>query len=260
MKQKNKDPESFDMKAYLKDERKKWDSLTGLQRARYLWDYYKLPFVIACIIIYIICFSIFLRLSKKNTILYAGLINIAPTEETMQMLSDDFLKYVGKTDPKDAFRLYTGWYLTTNKDSQHFEYTYASQLKILAAIDDEQLDVVLMDRESFDAFSQNGYLYNVDTLLKDTPIYEQLKPYMITNIEFLEDNAKDINFDTSIEFKSTSQEYPMGLELSDSSVLAGTHYSDTIYLGVIANTPRTDTVVQYISYLFPESALQDIIH
>lgn len=239
------------------NEKEKWDSLTFGQRVRYLFDYYKLHFTIAFIILYTIGFIIYRNVTHKDMVLYAGLVNFAPNESTTQMLSADYLDYIEIDTRKNDFKLYTGWYLTTDKDSQYFEYTYASQMKILASIDDEQLDVVLMDRESFDAFSQNGYLYNIDELLKDSELYEQLKPYMITNIEFLEDNAKDINFDASIEFESTNVEYPMGLDLSSSKVFADTTYSDTLYLGVIANTARPEEVVRYLTYLYDTGAKQD---
>lgn len=238
---------------FLMDEGKQWDSLTTRQRVRYLWDYYKLPFVIAFIVIYAIGFVTYRHFTHKDTVLFAGLINVAPNEQTTQLLSDDYLDYTGRNTKKEDFRLYTGWYLTTDKDSEYFEYTYASQIKILAAIDDEQLDIVIMDRESFDAFSQNGYLYDLDAFLKDSDLYEMLKPYFITNIEFLEDNAKEINFDASIEFEATSVEYPMGLDLTASAAFSGQEYSDTIYLGVIANTPRSEEALSYLRYLYSDS-------
>lgn len=231
-------------------EKEKWDSLSKRKRIRYLWDYYKLPFILVFIVIYVICFMIYRKVTYKDTCLYTGLINIAPTETTTVQISDDFMTYAQIDTDKNQFKLYTSWYLTTDKDSQYFEYTYASQMKILAAIDDEQLDIVLMDRESFDAFSQNGYLYNIEELLKDSPLYEQLEPYIIRNIEILEDNAKDLNFDPTVEYKSKDVEYPMGLDVSDSFVFSDAVYSDTIYLGVIANTPRTENVLTYLEYLF----------
>lgn len=231
-------------------EKEKWASLSKRKRVRYLWDYYKLPFVIVFIVLYIIGFNIYRHVTHKDTILYTGLVNIAATEETTAKLSDDFFTYIDANAKKEECRLYTGWFLTTNKDSQYFEYTMASQIKILASIDDEQLDIVLLDRESFDAFSQNGYLYNIEELLQGTDLYDQLKPYIVSNIHFLEDNGKDINFDASIEFKATSEEFPMGLDVSKSHIFDGTSYSDTIYLGVIANTTRKEMVLKYLEYLY----------
>lgn len=244
------DPEEFNLKEFLKEEKNKWDSLTWLQRVRYLWDYYKLPFVILFILIYIPAFMLYRQITHKDTRLFVGLVNIAANDETNRQLSDDYSAYAQLNPRKENFMLYTGWYITTDKDSPYFDYTYASQLKILAAIDAEQLDVVLLDRESFDAFSQNGYLCNMKELLENTSLYPALEPYIVSNVEFVEDNAKDINFDASIEFESVNKEFPMGLELTNSSVFADADYSDTIYLGVLANTPRAEEAIQYITYLF----------
>lgn len=246
----SKTPINENAPTFLMDEGKTWDSLTGKQRVRYLFDYYKLPFVIVFIVLYIIGFLIYREVTHKDTILYTGLVNVVLNEEPSKQLSEDYLTYAGANPKKEDFRFYTGWFLTTNKDSQYFEYTMASQIKILASIDDEQLDVVLLDRESFDAFSQNGYLYNIEELLKGTELYDQLKPYFVTNIHFLEDNGKDINFDASIEFEATSEEFPMGLDISESRFFADIEYSDTIYLGVIANTPRPEEVIRYLTYLY----------
>lgn len=243
-------PENTTLKEFFKEEKKKWDSLTFLQRVRYLWDYYKFPFLVLFILLYIPGYTLYRRITTKDVRLYVGLVNIAANEETIGRLSDDYMTAAGFNRSREDLRLYTGWYLTTDRDSAYFEYTYASQLKILASIDAEQLDIVLLDRESFDAFSQNGYLYNLEDLLQDTPLYEDLKPFLVSNIEFVSDNAKDINFDPSVEFESTTLEYPMGLDLSDSHVFADAEYSDTIYLAVIANTPRTDEVLNYLAYLY----------
>lgn len=231
-------------------EKEKWESMSKLQRARYLWDYYKLPFVIIFIIVYIISFIIYRQVNHKDVALYVGLVNIAPTEETTAQLTDDFLTYEELSPAKNECKLYSNWYLTTDQSSEFYAYTYASQLKILASIDDEQLDVVLMNRESFNAFSQNGYLYDLEKLLQDSPLYEKLAPYLVVNVEILEDNAKDINFDPTIEYQSEAVEYIMGLDMTESFLCKNASYSDTIYLGVLKNTPRVEHVLDFLGYMY----------
>ena len=89
--------------------------------------------------------------------------------------------------------------MTDDENNIYHEYTYASRMKILSTIDAEQLDVVLMDREAFDAFSQKGYLSNLDELLaEEAPaLHQQLAPYFVTNTVILEDNSEDLLFDDS---------------------------------------------------------------
>lgn len=230
--------------------KEKWASLSGRQRVRFVWDYFKLPIFLVLLLLYFIGWLTYREITHKDTILYAGLINFAPAEEVLTALSDDFLLEIGANPKKEACKLYTGWYITTDKESGYYDYNYASQMKILASIDDEQLDVVFMNREAFDAFSQNGYLMNLEELIADSDLSEKLSPYLVSNIEFINDNAKDLNFDETVAFEATTAEAPMGLDLSESFLCKGTEYSDTLYLGVIANSPRSDGVIQYLSYLW----------
>lgn len=112
------------------------------------------------------------------------------------------------TERKYTLQLYQNLYLTDDENNPYHEYTYASRMKILAAIDDEQLDVVLMDREAFDAFSQNGYLCNIETLLSDADasFYETVKPYITDNIYIEEDNAFELQFDPSLSYTTVTKE------------------------------------------------------
>ena len=73
-------------------------------------------------------------------------------------MSSGFLDSMNADTSKEELKLYTGLYLTDDPDDPNHEYTYASRIKIIASIDDEQLDIVLMNKRAFDAFSQNGYL------------------------------------------------------------------------------------------------------
>jgi hypothetical protein len=231
-------------------EKEKWSAMNQSQRIRYILDYYKLPILLGCILLYVIGYRIYGHLTYKDTVLYTALINVAPGETVTTGLSDDFMTYLHMDTDKKQFCLYTGWYLTDDESSEYYEYTYASQMKILASIDDEQLDVVILNKEAFDAFAQNGYLWNLEEFLKGTELYEKVKPCLVNNLEILEDNAKDVSYDSSIAYESTTTEYPMGIDLSKVPLIADAGFEDTVYLAVIANTPRSETVLDYLQYLF----------
>ena len=123
---------------------------------------------------------------------------------------------------------------------------------ILGAIDDQSLDLVLMNKEAFDAFSQNGYLCNMEQLLSkaDEKSYQSLSKYLQTNTVILEDNAIDLYLDDSVTYKAKTEEYPMGLDISNSPYIKNANMSGTIYLSVIANSPHQSEAVNYINYLF----------
>lgn len=116
------------------------------------------------------------------------------------------------------------------------------------------MDIVLMNREAFDTFSQNGYLCNLEELLlpEDSMLFSRLSPYMISNTVILEDNSTDLYFDESIPYQSQTEIYPMGLDLSAAVCVKDSGLDNTVYLGIISNSPRKATAISYLRYLFPE--------
>lgn len=219
---------------------------------QYLWDYYKLPLAAVAIALYIALYTAYGYFTHKDTVLYAALVNVAVGETLTEELSSQFLTAQNMNSDTDTFRLYSGLYLTDDENNIYHEYTYASRMKILSTIDAEQLDVVLMDREAFDAFSQKGYLSNLDELLaEEAPVlHQQLAPYFVTNTVILEDNSEDLLFDDSAVYHAKTEDYPMGLDLSDSPLIQKGGFQESVYLGIIKNSPRMHTVFDYLSYLF----------
>ena len=219
---------------------------------QYLWDYYKLPLAAAAIALYIALYAVYGHFTHKDTALYAALVNVAVGETLTEELSSRFLTAQNLNTNANTFRLYSGLYLTDDENSIYHEYTYASRLKILASIDAEQLDVALMDKEAFDAFSQNGYLYNLDELLaEEVPaLHQQLAPYFVTNTVILEDNSEDLLLGDAAVYHAKTAAYPMGLDLSASPLIQKGGFQETVYLGIIKNSPRIHTVFDYLEYLF----------
>ena len=125
-------------------------------------------------------------------------------------------------------------------------------MKILGLIDGELLDVVLMNREAFDAFSQNGYLHDLAEILPqaDDSLYETVRPDLIANLIILEDNAVEHQLDASIPYEAVTEEHYYGIDLSRTQLISAAGFTEPVYLGIIANTPRLDSAAAYIRYLF----------
>lgn len=237
--------------------KEQWDSLNGKQKVQYVWDYYKFPITVCIIFLYIIGYMAYGHISKKEVLLYTGLINVSAGEQLTYDLSGCFLDHLVSLNPLEGnasrtdLKLYTGLYLTDNPDDPNHEYTYASRIKIIASIDDEKLDVVLMNREAFDAFSQNGYLCNLEELLRDAESLTRTEwePYLAANTVILEDNADEVLQDSSLKYQAVTEEYPMGLNVSQAGVFRQAGFEDDVYLGVLKNSPRMEMAVEYIRYL-----------
>lgn len=233
-------------------ERQKIRQLHGKAKIQYIWDYYKLPLLIACILLYILGYVLYGQFTKKETILYTAFVNVAPGEALTEQLGNGFLDKQNLNANKHEVCLYTGLYLTDDADDPNSEYAYASRIKILGAIDSEQLDVVLMNKEAFDAFAQNGYLCNLEELLleMDPKLYQKLNSFLCTNTVILEDNADELLFDDSIAYSARTEEYPMALKVSKSPLLQKAEMNGDIYLGIIANSTHLKNSISYICYLW----------
>lgn len=215
----------------------RWKHLHGKQKLQYVWDYYKLPIAVCLIFFYVIGYILYGHFSKKDVLLYAGLVNISAGEQLTSALSRGFIDSVGANPSKTELKLYTGLYLTDEPEGSGREYAYASRIKILASVDNEQLDVVLMNREAFDLFSHSGYLSDLEELFAklDAKTAAEWEPYLAAN--------------TVMQTDSAAEEYPMGLRLSQKGLFEEAGLDGDVYLGVIKNTPRTDMVIEYIKYL-----------
>ena len=238
-----------------------------IKKIQYIWDYYKLPIAIAAILLYFVFYCIYRNVTRKDTILFVGAVNVATGQTLTSQLTDEYLVWrntipgtdsalnsTGKGSRKEQVLYYTGWYLTDDTSSPDYTYTHASQVKILAAINAQQLDIVLMNKDAFDAFAQNGYLADLSTLL--APAAEEnaeactfLEGLLVDNMAILEDNAKEIVLDPGLEYTSVTKTYPCGLDLSGTAMFGPDVFQDTVYLGVISNTPRPEECLRYLIYL-----------
>ena len=232
-----------------------WKTLSFRGKCRYLWDYYKLPAAIILILLYIAGHRIYRTVTQRDVLLYGALINVSVSSDLETQLSEGFLQASGADLSRETMQLSTGWYLTDHPDSETLTYSQATQMKILASINDAKLDFILMDKEAFDAFAQNGYLMDMDSLFSD-PSYSylpDLKSHLVTNMVILEDNAKEIALDPSVAYTSVTREYAMGIDLSSFPLIREAGFPEAVYLGILVNTPRLENVLAYAAWLSGES-------
>lgn len=239
------DPEPEEQRWSVKD-------VHGKAKIGYIWEYYKLPIVIACIFLYIAGYTIHGRLTHKDTVLYTALVNVSAGDAFTEKISMDFLGYLGADTKKEKIDLYNGLYLTKEESDADQEYVYASSTKITAAIASERLDVVLMDQNAFDILSQSGCLCNIEQLLlQETPpdLYRELQPRLAANTVIIEDNSIDAQLDPSVAYTAVTDEYPMAVDISQSQFILEEGFDGTLYFGIVSNAPHKDTAIACLRYL-----------
>ncbi len=208
-----------------------------------LWKKYKLPVVTAWVVLCVMGWLGIQKLTASYPVLYVGLVNVTTGEEATAALTQGFVTAQNLDPEQFQVTAYTGLYLTDDVNSAFYEYSQASSVKILGSIDAERLDVVLLNKEAFDAFAQNGFLKNLEEFLGDAP----LTAYLVNNIVILEDNMDEVAWENA-EYTAVTEEFPMGLDLSGTPLFS--QFEDTVYLAVLANTPRAEAALAYSNYLF----------
>ena len=84
----------------------------------------------------------------------------------------------------------------------------------------------------------------------DSKTAADLEPYLVSNTVILEDNADDMLLDESLSYHAVTEEFPMGLLVSQKGVFKEAGFADEVYLGILKNSPRMDMAVEYIKYLY----------
>lgn len=234
-----------------RDPRVNLRNLRGRKRIEYIWNYYKVPLGVLLVGTYIVVWIIYHNLTAKIPEFYLSFVNVSAGETLYQELTDDFLPELNTGNPRSIVYTYRDLLLTANVDSTNMSFVQACQMKILAGIEGETMDLVYMDKEAFDAFAQNGYLYNMEDFLKEyAPAQlDSLGEYMVSNIEILTDNHTEMYFNPDVQYESTYVEYPMALNLSFCPPVTEAGFGQDIYIGVIRNCPRLERAGLYINYL-----------
>lgn len=202
---------------YNKTPRQNFHELSLKAKLRYLFDYYKFHFIVICIIIYIPAYFIYGHFTHKDAVLYVGLANINTGEDTSAKLTSEYLLHENIDTKKNEIYLYNGLYISNNPSAESQSYSFASSTKLLAAIDSEEMDVVLMNDEALKIFSDNNYLAELDTLVPE---------------KYMQDN---------------SSKY--AIPLSSSNMLKAAGIEQNTYIGILANSPRKQEALNYIDYI-----------
>jgi hypothetical protein len=223
-------------------------SLSG--KLGYVFEYYKFPLALALIAAVALGSFLYYRLTRKDALLYVACANIAVGDDLDRALNEGFARAIDENPGKKEVSLYRGLYLSRDATQQNHEYAYASQLKVLAAMANRQLDVMLMNREAYDIMSAGGYLLPLTDLLgQDEGLYRRVAGRLTENTVILEDNDIEHRLDEAVPYSAVTESVANGLLISAFPLFEGAGFSGDVYLGAIGNSGRSDAVLRYIDYL-----------
>jgi len=232
------------------ENKKALEDMSLPQKLDYIFDYYKFPLVLILIAAVALGSVLYYRLTRREAMLYVAYVNIAVGDTLDGELGEGFTRSLGESPSKKGIQLYRGLYLSRDASVQNHEYAYASQLKLMAAMANKQLDVLLMNREAYDYMSSGGYLMPLDTLVGQAPeLSKRLVGAFTTNTVILEDNDIEHRLDESVPYRAITEEAVNGLLISAFERFDRAGFSGDVYLGVVGNSERTDAALKYIDYL-----------
>lgn len=226
--------------AALKESFRKMDAA---HKAEYIYTYYKWFIILGIIALVILGNAIHRQVTKKDVPLYVGLANVVVGPELEQTISVDFLEQQGLNPKKNEVLLYKELYLSDDAAQENHQYAYASNMKVMASVNAQKLDAVLMNREAYDLLSGRGYLMPLNGLS------DAIAPFLVDNEVILESNALEVALNEADEYRIITETCTNGMDVTTLPAFASAGFDGEVYLGIIVNTPRMETVISYLEYL-----------
>lgn len=218
------------------------------QRLAHIFEYYKFPLVLVLIATVALGSVLYYRLTRREALLYVACANVSVGEALDSALSEGYVGATGSDTRKSEVRLYRNLYLSQDATIQNHEYAYASQMKVMAAMANGQLDVLLMNREAYDIMSAGGYLLPLEDAL-GADLNRRVADKLVRNTVILSDNAIEHRLDERIPYQAETEEVENAILISAFPLFARADFSGDVYLGVVGNSARMDAVLRYIDYV-----------
>lgn len=217
-----------------KKDRETLKTLNFRQRLRFILDYYRgqmfILFVFLMITFYI---GDMVYQSSQVIDLQGFFVNDRQDLFPAENLIRDFSAYMS-TPPGHRIAFEDSLYVDLESNS---EYNAASQGKIVAYVAARELDFLVAPEALAQYYAGSFLLYDLEDLLPD-----RLREYLKEDFYYAADG--------------TGQEKACGLSLARSRFLQNPVYDggEDYYLLALSYTPRTDALISFIEYAYPQWA------
>ena len=221
-------------------------SLSPAKKLDHIFTYYKWPILLGLCALLVLGSVLHRQLTKKEPVLYLGLANVSVGTDLEEGLTGGFLRAIGADPARQEVFLYQNLYLSEDAATENHQYAFASRTLLNGATEARKLDLLLLNREAYDLLSHGGYLLDLAPLLGEDAA---LSPRLTANTVVLEDNAIAYQLGEAERHEQITETVRNGLELTGLPLLEAAGFPEEVYLGVVANSPRIDAVLQYLQYL-----------
>ena len=226
------------------------------KKLEYIVNYYKWPILLTLLAVGILTSVIHRQLTERRPVLYLGFANVAVGDTLQERLTEGFLRFAGADEARETVYPYLDLYLSEDADTLNHEYAYASRIKLMGAVQAGKLDLVLLNRESWDMLSRNGYLLELSPAFfaGDEALYAQFQPYLVENEVIISDNSLEYQLREAETHEVVTKPAVNAVAVNDLPLLEGAGFPEPVYLAVIGNSPRAEMDLRYFAYLLTEAA------
>mgnify|MGYP003595050157 CR=1 FL=1 len=222
----------------IKEQQKKAAEMSLKGKLDYFWYYYKIPFLIAVVVIIFGTFLIKdLLAANRESVLQIAVLNgeVSSPEPAFQTELESFYSI----DPdKQVLTIDSSYRIDIEAADQ---MSVASSQKIIAMVQVKELDIMIAPSDLMDYYATNDFFTDLSTLLSP----EQISMLAKKNLLYY---AKT----------SEGKEIPIAIDLSTSEPFqkSGLYSVATPYLAVPVNAPHQENIIKLLSFLqLDESSL-----
>ncbi len=221
-------------------------SLSPAAKAEHIWIYYKWFIILGAAALIILGSVVYRALTRKDPVLYLGFANVSLDSVTEGRISEGYLESAGFDPQRREILMYRDLYFSEEAAGEAHKMAYATQIKMMAAIEKQQMDLVLMSGSAWDILSKRGYLLDLGQLPSLSPALREL---LAENEVILEDNSLEYELGEAPELRVLTEPAANALDLTELPLFQAVGLTEPLYFGIIANSPRQERCLDYVSYL-----------
>lgn len=216
-------------------EKDKWDEMNGSQRWQYFKDYYLFITVVVIVLVGIAAFLCWhFWKPKAEHVLYVAVMDDSLDEEDIKKLQGQLEQRYHVDGKQKKVMIDDNFY--TREDGI---------TKLEVYLRNEQVDVIIADKEVFQQLAGYGFLQDMNTVL-DPEIFETYEEDLCYAAGYRD--TKGVSF----EDRETGQGevLPYGVDISGSAFQETGSIQEEPILGIAAGAPNLGNGVDFIKFLF----------
>ncbi|MBQ9361390.1 MAG: hypothetical protein IJT96_10195 [Lachnospiraceae bacterium] len=224
----------------------KFKELNNKQKLQYIWDYYKIPIIIAIILIFAIISFVRNRLEYKPTVFNLVMIDSNVTELIAESLLDGFADYCEDFDP-DTQQIS----LHADYDSSTFNQgigIYSNRQKILAEYSVGTIDATIAPKDVIEELAESQAFGDLSEILPKAMMDEIIsKGYDIIHVSYEDPATGEVHdFPAAINI-SESLEIQKGF--TDINGKISPYFNEDCYYAISPNSSYLEHDILFLEYL-----------